>query len=193
MLGGVTYPNNTAVILEHIGLNSLMCTTANNHCCQTSAQGQFYYPNGDPVLSQIQASSSRQSLYQTRNDGSISLKRQAGEIFPPLGRYRCEIPDGRGILQTLYITIGEAIQVVANSVSYHGHALLLSACIPIICRYSSRTRYGKHRMSTCSRLSYSTAPSDLSTRNYPTEYSRLLKVLFDVQIIKLIHSRSHNA
>ena len=175
MLGGVTYPNNTAVILEHIDKNSLMCTTAHNYCCQSSAQGNFYYPNGEPVLSLIQASSSRQSLYQTRNDGSISLKRQAGEIFPPLGRYRCEIPDGRGTLQTLYITIGEAIQVVANSASYHGHAVLLSACVPIICRYSSRTRYGKHWMSTHSRLSYSTALSDLSTRNYPREYSRLFK------------------
>ena len=113
MIGGFTYPNNTAVILEHIGeedRNSLMCTTAHNRCCQTNGKGNFYYPNGEPVLSLSQASSSRQSFYQTRNNGSISLKRQPGEIFPPLGRYRCEIPDGRGILQTLFFTIGRAIQ-----------------------------------------------------------------------------------
>ena len=112
MLGGITYPNNTAVVLEHIGeedKNSLMCTTAHNHCCKTNEPGNFYYPNGEPVLPLSQASSSRQSLYQTHSNGSISLKRQAGEVFPPLGRYRCEIPDGRGTLQTLYITIGEAM------------------------------------------------------------------------------------
>ena len=114
MLGGITYPNNTAVILEHIGeedKNSLMCTTVHNHCCQTNERGNFYYPNGEPVLSLSQASSSRQSFYHTRNNGSISLKRHAGEfkIRPPLGRYRCEILDGRGTLQTLYITIGEAV------------------------------------------------------------------------------------
>ena len=111
ILGGITYPNNTAIILEHIGegdMNSLTCTTAHDRCCQTPEQGNFYYPSGDAVLTLSQASLSRQSLYRTRSTGSISLRQQAGEISPPLGRYRCEIPDSRGALQNLYITIGEA-------------------------------------------------------------------------------------
>ena len=114
MLGGITYPNNTAVILEHIGeddKNSLVCTTAHNQCCQTNEQGRFYYPDGDPVLSFSQASSLMQSFHQTHNNGSISLKRSAGKASPPLGRYRCEIPNGLGTLQNLYITIGEAINL----------------------------------------------------------------------------------
>ena len=109
MLGGITYPNNTAVLIEDIGeadMNSLKCTTAYEPCCQSSQQGNFYYPNNDPVLIQPQASSSRQSFYRTRDSGSISLKRQSGDP-PPLGRYHCEIPDGRGVLQNLYIAIGE--------------------------------------------------------------------------------------
>ena len=156
MFGGIIYPNNTAVILEHIGeedKDSLKCTTVHNHCCKTNEQGKFYYPNGEPVLPLSQASSSRQSLYQTRNNGSISLKRQAaGEIFPPLGRYQCEIPDGRGTLQTLYITIGEAVKLSLQAASHF-------ACLLPIFRNDSRTRYG---MSNCSRLSDSTTV-DLST------------------------------
>ena len=107
MLGGITYPNNTAIILEHIGeedKNSLVCTTVHDRCCQTPRQGNFYYPNGDRVLTQ---SVSTKDVYKTHNNGSISLKRRAGASSPPLGRYRCEIPDGRGILQNLFITIGK--------------------------------------------------------------------------------------
>jgi hypothetical protein len=110
MLGGITYPNNTAVILEHVGeedKNSLVCTTTNS---QAGGQGNFYYPNGEPVLSLSgsQPSSPRQSLYQTRSNGSIILKRKPGETLPPLGIYRCEMPDGGGTLQNLFFTIGEA-------------------------------------------------------------------------------------
>jgi hypothetical protein len=112
MFGGITYPNNTAVILEHIGeedKNSLVCATANSGCCQAGGQGKFYYPNGEPVLLLSQASSSRQSLYLTHRNGAISLKQKPGETFPPLGRYRCEIPDGRGTLKNLFFTIGEIV------------------------------------------------------------------------------------
>ena len=94
--------------------SSLICTTSHSHCCQTGVQGKFYYPNGEPVLSLSEASSPRRnsSLYQTHNHGSISLKQKHGEMFPPLGRYRCEIPDGRGTLQNLFFTIGEATHSV---------------------------------------------------------------------------------
>jgi hypothetical protein len=105
MLGGVTYLNNTAVLLEDI--DSLICTTARTGCCE-GGSGTFYYPNGDPVLNRNQATSSLQSLYMTHNQGSISLRLQAGDS-PPLGKYRCQIPDGRGTLQNLYIRIGELI------------------------------------------------------------------------------------
>ena len=109
MLGGVTFLNNTAVLLEDIDANSLDCTTASATCCTgRSARGNFYYPDGDPVLIRNQATSSLQSLYMTHNQGSISLRLQAGDS-PPLGRYHCEVPDGRGTLQNLYIRIGEII------------------------------------------------------------------------------------
>ena len=105
MLGEVTYLNNTAVLLEDIdSTNSLVCTTASTTCCMgNSVPGiGFYYPDG----SQIQVSS---SLYTTQNQGSISLSRWPTGERPPLGRYRCQIPDGRGTPQSLYIRIGEVI------------------------------------------------------------------------------------
>ena len=111
MLGGVTYLNNTAVLLEDIGTNSLVCTTASTTCCVgNSLPGiGFYYPDGDSILNQVQASSALQRLYMTQSQGLISLRLQAGTDNPPLGRYRCQIPDGRGNTQNLYIRIGEII------------------------------------------------------------------------------------
>ena len=108
MLGGVTYLNNTAVLLEDIDANPpLICTTAHTSCCTGNTQGRFFYPDGNPILTQDQASSLLQELYMTRNQGSISLRLQTGEQRPPLGTYRCEIPDGRDTLQNLYIRIGK--------------------------------------------------------------------------------------
>ena len=109
MLGDMTYLNNSAVIIEEIGegvMNSLKCTTAYDRCCQTVRLGEFYYPNNDFVNIESQAISRREMFYRTRSSGSISLNKQSGDPAP-LGRYRCEIPDGRGILQNLYIAIGE--------------------------------------------------------------------------------------
>ena len=107
MLSGVTYPNNTAVIIEHIGEsdgNALQCTTTLESCCQNHSQGNFYYPNGSVVLSKSQTS--KGGMYNTRASGSISLRQKPG-VPAPLGRYRCEIPDERGVSQNLYITLGE--------------------------------------------------------------------------------------
>ena len=114
MLGGMTYLNNSAVIIEEIGegvMNSLKCTTAYDRCCQTVRRGEFYYPNNDVVNIESQAISRGESFYRTRSSGSINLNKQSGDPAP-LGRYRCEIPDSRGILQNLYITIGEFCRYV---------------------------------------------------------------------------------
>ena len=109
MLGEVTSFNNSAVLLEDIDSeNPLTCTTAHTSCCTEGhdTQGGFFYPDGSPVQTQSQASSSSQSFYVTQNQGSISLIRQDGDL-PPLGSYRCEVPDGGGSSQNLYIRIGE--------------------------------------------------------------------------------------
>jgi hypothetical protein len=107
ILRGVTYPNNTAVLLEDIdSTNQLICTTSSATCCVGSNVPGFYYPNDTRITRNI-----NKVLYVTRSEGSISLghRPQAGKR-PPLGRYRCRIPDGRGTLQNLYIRIGKLIK-----------------------------------------------------------------------------------
>ena len=111
---GATFFNNSAVLLEDIDSESpLMCTSVHPSCCTEGhdTQGRFFYPDGSPVQTQSQASSSSQSFYVTQNQGSISLIRQEGDP-PPLGSYRCEVPDGGGSSQNLYIRIGETISTV---------------------------------------------------------------------------------
>ena len=111
---GNTFLNNSAVLLEDIDSESpLMCTSVHASCCTEGheLQGKFFYPDGSPVQTQSQASSSSQSFYMTQNEHSISLIQQDGDP-PPLGSYRCEVPDGGGSLQSLYIRIGETIFTV---------------------------------------------------------------------------------
>ena len=109
MLRGVTYPNNTAILVEDIdSANPLICTTASTTCCAGVPDVGFYDPNGTRILRQ------NQYLHVTQNQGSISLSRrpQVGES-PPLdllGTYRCEVPDGTGTKQRLYIRIGKGIK-----------------------------------------------------------------------------------
>ena len=136
MLGGVTYLNNTAVLLEDIGTNSLVCTTASTTCCVgNSVQGVgFYYPDGSLIPTQVQASSSLQRLYMTQNQGSISLRLQAGIDSPPLGRHRCQIPDGRGTPQSLCIRIGEISFFIARV------CMLIMLIIFRDCNKSTRTK-----------------------------------------------------
>ena len=117
MLGGVTYPNNTAILVEDINsTNPLICTTASTTCCAGVQDVGFYDPDDMRILSQSQASSHLQSLFMTRSQGSISLSRQIGESSLLLGRYRCEIPDGTGTKQVLYIRIGEIHSKCVNDV-----------------------------------------------------------------------------
>ena len=112
MLGGIAYRNNTAALIENIGvndINSLKCTTALETCCQNPTGGNFYYPNGSEVLSMFQSSLRGGSVYRTRGSGFISLKQQQSGDPAPLGEYRCVIPDGRGMTQNLYITLGKGM------------------------------------------------------------------------------------
>ena len=93
-------------MIEEIGesdKDSLKCTTPLESCCQNSDLANFYYPNGSKVLTH----QSGGSIYKTRGNGFVSLKKGSVGEPAPLGRYRCEIPDGRGIVRNLYITLGE--------------------------------------------------------------------------------------
>ena len=104
-LGDKTYTNNTAVKMEDIGegKNALLCVSNNTHCCvrSSSFRGEFYYPNG--VM--VPTNNKGHAVYRNREANFIRLNRRA--IIPSaLGKYRCDILDDAGVVQTLYINIG---------------------------------------------------------------------------------------
>ena len=102
-LGGTTFPNNSVVLIDDIGEqdNALFCVTTSQDCCTIDRRGEFYYPNG----TFIPTNNIGQDYYRNRGDGFIRLNRRNGATSPT-GRYRCEIPDARGQLQNIFITIG---------------------------------------------------------------------------------------
>ena len=109
-LNGITYQNNSIVILEDIGDgdNALLCKTNQIPCCRPPhsgemgpALGNWFFPNGTRVLS----SGNNWHFYRTRSQMVILLHHRRGGVE---GIYRCEIPDTFGFTQTIYIKVYSA-------------------------------------------------------------------------------------
>ena len=115
-LGDTSYLNNTVILMEEIGVgdSGLLCRTNNTGCCGsfffTSFRGEFYYPNSDNTVPTAGVSP---SFYRNRGTGFIRLNRQPNSGIP-LGEYRCEIPDDRGIRQNLFINIGKPVRQLSE-------------------------------------------------------------------------------
>ena len=125
-LNGKTIPNNSLVDLEEFlynppqeptnanGLQTLTCVTDRVECCETSALGSWYYPNGstidqlddgetDPIF---QSNSGQNEVINGRQFyGSVRLWRRWTP--PERGLFRCELPDADGVNQSLYVNICE--------------------------------------------------------------------------------------
>ena len=100
---GKNYTNNSVMSITDIGIgdDALLCITDKECCCGVPGYryGQFYYPDG----SQVPTKGGGNVLYRDRRDKMIRLNRKFG-LFP-IGKYRCEIPDARGVTQVLYFTL----------------------------------------------------------------------------------------
>ena len=102
-LNGITYQNNSVVILEDIGEGDddvLLCITNQTACCRPpfTYSGNWFFPNGTRV-----PSTGRQwEFYRTRGQMVVRMNRRRGGVE---GIYRCEIPDTFGFIQTLYIGV----------------------------------------------------------------------------------------
>lgn len=81
------------------GENALLCVTDKQDCCLSSRAGYFYYPNGASVVY-----SHTNSLHRDRGPQVVRLNRRHN-VFQPLGRYRCDIPDSSGKVQSIFINI----------------------------------------------------------------------------------------
>ena len=109
ILRGRTYLNNTIVLMSDIGEgdDALLCVTDSSDCCQSStgARPEYYYPNN--TLVSLRASGD--SLYRDRGPQVVRLNRR-NNVLSPTGRYKCEIPDSSGALQSININvIGKSI------------------------------------------------------------------------------------
>ena len=102
-LRGTVYLNNTAVLVENIGegQNALLCYTTNPTCCGNRRVGEFYFPNNTmvPILS------AGGSFYRNRGNKHIRLNRR-NDATSPTGRYRCQLPDVNGEMQSIFIDLG---------------------------------------------------------------------------------------
>lgn len=78
----------------------MLCFSTYNSCCYS---GEFFYPNG----SAIPIGSYGLDLYRNRGKGLgfIRLNRRRN-VTSPEGRYRCLVPIGNGLNESLFINIG---------------------------------------------------------------------------------------
>ena len=107
---GILYPQKT-----------LLCVTDNRNCCWRRPKlGNWYFPNGSTVQEnsfetfshvsfRIFRIQSYLSIHGHRYDGEVILYRR---YFPSdRGHFRCELPDAKNIIHTLYANIGETIML----------------------------------------------------------------------------------
>ena len=116
-LNGKTIPNDGYVLASAIGVGgtSLHCNTDRSDCCQASGEGHWYLPNGNEVMSFTAEDIARPEpddfFSRNRGTGKVRLNRNGNPT--DRGRFRCEIPNARGVNVTLYVNIGMWMSFVA--------------------------------------------------------------------------------
>ena len=106
VLNGAIIPNHGFVLLDNIGesSNSLCCLTENRMCCARTQVpgrgllGDWYYPNGTGVPNMAD----RFDFYRNRGQSVVRLHRWRDGV---MGIYRCEIPNGADVNQTMFIGV----------------------------------------------------------------------------------------
>ena len=111
-LRNTMYQNNSLVTLENIGEgdDALLCLTELTACCRSpytdETVGNWDFPNGTRVPSEIGTTGLQWDFYRTRDHSMVLMHRRRGGEN---GIYHCEIPDALGVMQIIYIeaTSGE--------------------------------------------------------------------------------------
>ena len=121
-LNSVQYTNNSVVNITDIGTDSaaLICTTTRPGCCLSTDGSHWYFPDGSAVQR------TGTTYYRTRTisavgGGTVRLHRNSGATLT--GVFHCDIPDGSGNLQSLYVgiytaTTGESCIMRRNTTAY---------------------------------------------------------------------------
>ena len=114
-----TSANNSIVNRMDIGTGSaaLLCTTTYSPCCNSANRDtHWYFPNGIQVVNNGDL-----PYYRIRsgvaNPGSVRLNRNPQGTTT--GLFHCDIPDGSGVLQSLFVGIyGESCTLINRRVDY---------------------------------------------------------------------------
>ena len=127
---GVVVPNNSLVDVDDILVTtstspipsntrpdrhdqSVLCVTDLVNCCETPMLGNWYYPDGTPVINnRSPAFWSNRGQNEVINGrqfyGSVRLfRRYVNHPYPNPPTFRCELPDRSNVSQTLYAHTGE--------------------------------------------------------------------------------------
>ena len=108
-LNNVQYPNNSVVNITDIGTGSaaLICTTTLPGCCLSTDGSHWYFPNGSAVQ-HMRLIGDATTYYRTRtishtSGGTVRLQRISEATTT--GIFHCDIRDGSGYLQSIYVGI----------------------------------------------------------------------------------------
>ena len=105
--------NKSVVSLDEIGegADALLCLTNSLSCCEEhgdgTTSGMWYFPDSSPVPLESQASG--HDMYISRGPGVVRLHRRGGSMMP-VGIFHCEIPDGGGMNQSIFIGVYPDVQ-----------------------------------------------------------------------------------
>ena len=107
MLGGVNYPNNSAIQFDSIYYtsdycHSLLCTTDQVPCCSSNDGNWYVVSQNGRYLGEV-STSQEDSYYQTwKSDGTLHLIRHDTAQFTNTSLYCCQLHN----MQTLCVIIG---------------------------------------------------------------------------------------
>ena len=109
-LKGTVIANNSYVDVDDIGEGnetSLLCHTNKANCCGLpSRKGEWYFPGGNPVGNTGKFPD--RDFYRDRGPQVVRLHHRQGAQIQR-GRFRCEIPDDKDVMQSIYAYIGMLI------------------------------------------------------------------------------------
>ncbi len=93
-----------------VGDNALFCLSDSSSCCRGSdgmASGEWFLPGGSSPISGNGESFSTANFSRGRRPSAVLLNRRNNAIGPE-GLYRCDVLDGRNVVQSLYVGINQS-------------------------------------------------------------------------------------
>ena len=108
------YPNNSVVSLTDIGegYNALHCLTNLTTCCRGAdgdSAGEWFLPGKTSPVVDISSVDNMENFTRSRGPSAVLLNRRSSAVGPT-GLYTCQVPDGSGMVRTLYIGVDLSMQ-----------------------------------------------------------------------------------